>query len=70
MVPVEVSAPKCGKVDDTAQSRRGRISAKCTARGVCRYQARRSDFSVELPLDPFHGTVGVAPAGALKGART
>ena len=33
-----------------------------TARGVCRYQARRSDFSVELPLDPFHGTVGVAPA--------
>ncbi len=30
--------------------------------GVCRYQARRSDFSVELPLDPMHGTVGVAPA--------
>jgi amidase len=30
--------------------------------GVCRYQARRSDFSVDLPLDPMHGTVGVAPA--------
>lgn len=32
------------------------------ARGVCRYEARRSDFAVELPLDPMHGTVGVAPA--------
>ncbi|GLZ75392.1 amidase [Actinorhabdospora filicis] len=31
------------------------------ARGVVRYQATRSDFSVELPLDPMHGTVGVAP---------
>lgn len=31
-------------------------------RGVCRFQARNSEFSVELPLDPFHGTVGVAPA--------
>jgi acetamidase/formamidase len=30
--------------------------------GVCRFQARRTDFSVELPLDPMHGTVGVAPA--------
>jgi amidase len=30
--------------------------------GVCRFRARRSDFSVELPLDPMHGTVGVAPA--------
>ena len=30
--------------------------------GVCRYQARNSDFSVDLPLDPMHGTVGVAPA--------
>lgn len=30
--------------------------------GVCRYQARNSDYSVDLPLDPFHGTVGVAPA--------
>ena len=31
-------------------------------RGTCRFEARNSDFSVELPLDPFHGTVGVAPA--------
>ena len=31
-------------------------------RGVVRYHARRSDFQVELPLDPMHGTVGVAPA--------
>lgn len=30
--------------------------------GVCRFRARKSDFTVELPLDPFHGTVGVAPA--------
>ncbi|MFI0419069.1 acetamidase/formamidase family protein [Spongiactinospora sp. 9N601] len=27
-----------------------------------RYRATRGDFSVELPLDPMHGTVGVAPA--------
>ena len=33
-----------------------------TAKGVCRFDARRSEFSVELPLDPMHGTVGVAPA--------
>ncbi len=26
------------------------------------YRARASDFSVDLPLDPMHGTVGVAPA--------
>ena len=32
------------------------------ARQVVRYQARRSDFSVDLPLEPMHGTVGVAPA--------
>jgi acetamidase/formamidase len=32
------------------------------AAGSCRFKARRSDFSVELPLDPMHGTVGVAPA--------
>jgi acetamidase/formamidase len=31
------------------------------ARGVIRYSARRSDYEVELPLDPMHGTVGVAP---------
>jgi acetamidase/formamidase len=29
-----------------------------------RYQARRGDFSVEMPLDPMHGTVGVAPAAS------
>jgi acetamidase/formamidase len=27
-----------------------------------RYRARAGDHSVELPLDPMHGTVGVAPA--------
>jgi acetamidase/formamidase len=32
------------------------------AAGTVRYHARRSDFSVELPLDPMHGTAGVAPA--------
>ncbi|NYD41671.1 acetamidase/formamidase family protein [Nocardioides panaciterrulae] len=32
------------------------------AAGVCRFSARRSDLTVELPLDPMHGTVGVAPA--------
>jgi acetamidase/formamidase len=26
-----------------------------------RYQAARGEFTVELPLDPMHGTVGVAP---------
>ncbi|MGI5282687.1 acetamidase/formamidase family protein [Nonomuraea polychroma] len=31
------------------------------AKGVAVYHARNSDFSVELPLDPMHGTVGVAP---------
>jgi len=31
-------------------------------KGVCHFQARGSQFSVELPLDPMHGTVGVAPA--------
>lgn len=30
--------------------------------GTCRYAARNSDYVVDLPLDPFHGTVGVAPA--------
>jgi acetamidase/formamidase len=32
------------------------------AAGTVRYRARRSDYTVELPLDPMHGTVGVAPA--------
>ncbi|GAB3866011.1 acetamidase/formamidase family protein [Dactylosporangium cerinum] len=31
--------------------------------GVVRYHARRCDYTVELPLDPMLGTVGVAPAG-------
>lgn len=31
-------------------------------RGICRFHARHSDLEVELPLDPMHGTVGVAPA--------
>ena len=31
------------------------------AAGVVRYHARRSELTVELPLDPMHGTVGVAP---------
>jgi acetamidase/formamidase len=29
---------------------------------IVRYHAARGDWSVELPLDPMHGTVGVAPA--------
>lgn len=29
--------------------------------GTCRFTARTGDFSVDLPLDPMHGTVGVAP---------
>jgi acetamidase/formamidase len=29
---------------------------------LCRFRASDSDFSVELPMDPMHGTVGVAPA--------
>jgi amidase len=32
------------------------------AAGVVRYHARRGDYTVELPLDPMHGTAGVAPA--------
>ena len=32
------------------------------SRGICRYRARHSDLEIELPLDPMHGTVGVAPA--------
>jgi len=31
--------------------------------GVVRYRARNSDYTVDLPLDPMLGTVGVAPAG-------
>ena len=29
---------------------------------TCRFTARKSDFTVDLPLEPMHGTVGVAPA--------
>jgi acetamidase/formamidase len=32
------------------------------AAAVVRYQARNSSHTVELPMDPMHGTVGVAPA--------
>jgi acetamidase/formamidase len=31
-------------------------------RRTVKYEARRGDYSVELPLDPMHGTVGVAPS--------
>ena len=37
--------------------------------GTVRYQARRGDFSVDLPLDPMHGTAGVAP-GAFESRMT
>ena len=30
---------------------------------TCRFQARKSDFTADLPMDPMHGTIGVAPAG-------
>jgi amidase len=33
-----------------------------TDAGVVRYEARDTSFVAELPLDPMHGTVGVAPA--------
>lgn len=29
---------------------------------TCRFTARHGDFSVDLPMDPMHGTIGVAPA--------
>ncbi|MFE9403476.1 acetamidase/formamidase family protein [Streptomyces sp. NPDC006530] len=32
------------------------------ARGTCLFRARDSDIEIELPMDPMHGTVGVAPA--------
>jgi acetamidase/formamidase len=32
------------------------------ARRTCQFSARDSDFTAELPLNPMHGTVGVAPA--------
>jgi acetamidase/formamidase len=33
------------------------------ARGTCLFRPRRGGPEVELPLDPMHGTIGVAPAG-------
>ena len=32
------------------------------ARRTVTYRARAGDYSVDLPMDPMHGTVGVAPA--------
>ena len=32
------------------------------AASLVRFSAARSDFTVDLPMDPMHGTVGVAPA--------
>jgi acetamidase/formamidase len=41
------------------------------AEGVVRYDALDSPFQVDLPLDPMHGTVGVAPAlGEVRSALT
>ena len=34
-----------------------------TAARTCRFSARKSDFTADLPIEPMHGTVGVAPAG-------
>jgi acetamidase/formamidase len=31
---------------------------------TCRFTARKSDFTADLPLEPMHGTVGVAPANS------
>ncbi|MEV4617088.1 acetamidase/formamidase family protein [Asanoa sp. NPDC049573] len=39
------------------------------ANSLVRYTARNSDFTVDLPLDPMHGTVGVAP-GAFEARMT
>src|ERR1700758_3728861 len=30
---------------------------------LCRFTAKKSDFTANLPMSPMHGTVGVAPAG-------
>jgi amidase len=40
-----------------------------SAAGVVRYRARRGDYTVDLPLDPMHGTAGVAP-GAFEARMT
>ncbi|MGH3406774.1 MAG: acetamidase/formamidase family protein, partial [Streptosporangiaceae bacterium] len=31
-------------------------------KGICRFSARDSDFIADLPMNPMHGTIGVAPA--------
>ena len=41
---------------------RGLAVRRRCRRGPGRYHARRGDYTVELPLDPMHGTAGVAPA--------
>jgi acetamidase/formamidase len=33
-----------------------------TAANTCQFKARHGDFTVDLPMNPMHGTVGVAPA--------
>jgi acetamidase/formamidase len=38
------------------------------AAGLCRFTARDSDFTADLPLNPMHGTVGVAPALEVRSA--
>ena len=41
------------------------------AAGLVRYEARDSAFTADLPLDPMHGTVGVAPPlGEVRSALT
>jgi acetamidase/formamidase len=32
------------------------------ANRLCRFTARKSEFTADLPMEPMHGTVGVAPA--------
>ena len=32
------------------------------ANRLCRFESRFGDYAVDLPMDPMHGTVGVAPA--------
>jgi acetamidase/formamidase len=33
-----------------------------TGKGLCRFTARRGGYTADLPIEPMHGTVGVAPA--------
>src|SRR5215469_1792535 len=33
-----------------------------TSARLCRFEARFGEYTVDLPMDPMHGTVGVAPA--------